>query len=200
MDDDREDESAHSVDRIVSALRALLGRMGVGDLSYRSVAKEAGLSTGTVAYYFESRAALLEAALDRHHDRVANIVRPLLLGEGRNAGEHARALTHYAFANQADIRLRLAAWTESWSLPRGRLTIVAALLSRVAAIPWSTGWTERDKRILVQGVVYAVQHFAALSDTELSRMVGEDDPALARAAVVEAIGRLTERLTGQGEA
>jgi len=84
----------------------LLAESGVHQLGYRSIAREVGLSPGTVAYYFSSRDELLEAVLERHHERFATLAEPLLRMPPELVHESLgglRGLVRLAF-----IRVRLA--------------------------------------------------------------------------------------------
>tara|TARA_B100001750_G_scaffold237761_1_gene243366 strand:+ start:3926 stop:4534 length:609 start_codon:yes stop_codon:yes gene_type:complete len=183
----------HAIDRILDAVRSLRAG-GDSALSYRTIARKAGLSSGTVSYYFASRAALLEAALDRHHARVAELLSPFLDKAGLGPGPLARRLTKYAFANQGDIRLRLSAWVESWSLPATRRANVDQVLRRIGERFPLDRWTKEEQRVIVQSLGWGAQRFAALTDEELCIYVGVDDPAEAQRIVVETMGKLAEAL------
>lgn len=154
------------------------------------------MSPGTLTYYFESKDTLLEAALDRYHRRVGRVVR--LIGD---ASAHAdmRAvatdLVRYAFANRTDIRLQVSTWVHRWSLPRARLMLVTKTLERAANRPWPSEWSERERRVVIQLCAFGVQHFAALSDDDLTALVGEPDAATAREQVTAVVGRVIEMLT-----
>lgn len=56
-------ERRGSRERILRATFALIGREGVGALSNRSIAAEAGVSLGTLTYHFPSQAELLRECL-----------------------------------------------------------------------------------------------------------------------------------------
>ncbi|MEM9068273.1 MAG: TetR/AcrR family transcriptional regulator [Myxococcota bacterium] len=189
-------QESHPVDRIVGAVHSLLVSGGARAVSYRSVAKQAGLSAGTVTYYFASRARLLEAALDRYHDRVDATVRALVSGPRFKPSTCARELTRYVFQNRSDVRLRLASLLDGWGLPIQRRVFANRLLAKVSHYEWREDWTEEEKRIVIQGLVYAAQLFAALSAEDLEAIVGVDDYEEASDLVIETIGKLTEHLVG----
>ena len=188
------DDSPHAIDRILDAVRSLRTGVGDGSLSYRTIARRAGLSSGTVSYYFTSRAALLEAALDRHHARVAEMLLLFLDQVTPSAGTMARQLAKYSFSNQSDIRLRLAAWVESWSLPTERRANVDHWLRRIAERFPLEHWTSAEQRVIVQGLSWATQRFAALSDDELCMYVGVEDRDEAERIVIETMGKIAQAI------
>ncbi len=186
-------DAKHAVDRILDAVRTLLDESGIHSLTYREVAKTAGMSAGTVAYYFSSRGALREAALERHHDRVQEILQPLLDAKRTPVVEDGpsvvKMMVHYAFQNRSEIRLRLATWAAAWMLPAARREQVDGLLSRIAGIEWSADWSVEERRIVTRCMVFGAQHLAALNDEDLFRLVGTDDRTVAVTRVADALSR-----------
>lgn len=63
-------------ERILDAVIAVLSRGGIAAVSMRAVAKEAGVALGLVNYYFDSKTALIGAALRRIGDDDALLVAP----------------------------------------------------------------------------------------------------------------------------
>ncbi len=187
-------DDKHPVDRILEAVRSMRAGSGDANLSYRTIAKRAGLSSGTVSYYFTSKAALLEAALDPYHGGLAELLRPWLRRGAPNPGSMSRRLVRYLFRNGDDVRLRLAAWVESWGLPEDRLADVDRWLTLVGDAPWMAQWSRNEKRVVIQSLVWAAQRFAALSEHERSVIVGVDDPAEAEAIVTETLAKLADAL------
>jgi len=184
----------HPVDRILDAVRAMRAGADGSNLSYRTIAKRAGLSSGTVSYYFSSKASLLEAALDRFHSGLSELLRPWLRQRAPNPGAMARRMVGYLFHNEDDVRLRLAAWVEAWGLPEERLAAVDRWLTLIGDAPWMSRWSPTEKRVIVQGLVWASQRFTALPEHERCVIVGVDDPEEAKAIVIETFGRLAEAL------
>lgn len=98
--------------RIAEAAITVLGRHGSRGLTHRAVDSTAGLSTGSTSYYFRSRAALLEAAVQRLEqldvaalepaddedtdDLLARVVADALQGAGR-----VRTLARYELVLEA---------------------------------------------------------------------------------------------------
>lgn len=66
--------SAASVDAILEATVQVLLRVGKERLTTTRVAARAGVSVGTLYQYFPNKSALLQAALKRHLDEVADAV------------------------------------------------------------------------------------------------------------------------------
>lgn len=187
-------DDKHPVDRILDAVRSMRAGSGDSNLSYRTIAKRAGLSSGTVSYYFSSKASLLEAALDRFHGGITELLRPWLRMRSPNPGKMSRRMMRYLFLHEDDVRLRLAAWVETWGLPEERLAAVDRWLTLVTDAPWMNQWSTTEKRVVIQGLVWAAQRYAALSEHERGVIVGVDDPDEAKAIVIETMGKLAEAL------
>jgi AcrR family transcriptional regulator len=62
-------------DRIIDAAHELVDAEGRGALSFRKVAKRAGVSVGTVQYYYASMEQLLDALTDPWHDGLDRLLR-----------------------------------------------------------------------------------------------------------------------------
>src|SRR4051794_825808 len=105
----RETDPAETVERIVAATHAVLDREGLEAISLRKVAREAGMSAGTVSYYFTSADALWEACLSAHYERVdAFALRYFAeLESERPAHETLRAAVRDAFYFALDERTML---------------------------------------------------------------------------------------------
>jgi AcrR family transcriptional regulator len=67
------------VERIVDAGLAVLLRDGYDAFSTNRVAAEAGISPGSLYQYFPDKAAIVDAVIERHWDRVADQVASALL-------------------------------------------------------------------------------------------------------------------------
>ena len=91
--------SVASVDAILKATIQVLLRVGKERLTTTNVAFRAGVSVGTLYQYFPNKRALLQAALKRHLNEVAEAVELVCLEqEGRTLPQMARALID-AFLN-----------------------------------------------------------------------------------------------------
>jgi AcrR family transcriptional regulator len=56
---------SHATERLVAAAVACIGRDGIDAVTTRAIAREAGMNIAAVNYYFASKDALLEIALER---------------------------------------------------------------------------------------------------------------------------------------
>jgi len=110
-----------------AAWRCVAAR-GIEGTTVRAVAREAGCSTGSIAHYFESKDALLLAAL-QHSFRV----RGRLEGAGAAGIESIRALLCDVLPVDRERRERWALWLAFWGQARGDARISAELLGRYGA-------------------------------------------------------------------
>ena len=75
----RRDDVADKPDRqarILQAVIDLLARHGIGGVSMRAVAREAGVALGLVSYHYEDKASLIRAALHRVEEQDLALVQP----------------------------------------------------------------------------------------------------------------------------
>lgn len=92
-------------DRILRAVLDLIAEHGIGALSHRQIAAEAGVSLGTLSYHFPDRVGLLRESLRLFaSDEVARIE---TVGRGLRSGEHGLddlgGLVVQAMAGAADV-------------------------------------------------------------------------------------------------
>jgi DNA-binding transcriptional regulator YbjK len=73
----RQARGQERVEQILRATLAVIGRGGVGAVTHRSVAEEAGVPLGSLTYYFASKQELLREALRLHVDQDAGRLRAL---------------------------------------------------------------------------------------------------------------------------
>lgn len=191
---------------IVSASHAILAVDGASALSFRRVSKEAGVSVGTIAYYFPDRAALVEACLDAHHAWIAVEVQRLLTmhDEGTPleavAAEAVRTAYRAMVADRETLRLRRIRALEAGELaePR-RVHSLGPALDAVTALWVGRGASAVDARLTCQSMIFLVTRFALLSEDEVCELTGHDDLSAARqaveahllASVSEQVARLT---------
>ncbi len=99
-------------ERILDATLAVLGRDGVAGVSMRAVAREAGVAVGLANYYFDSKTALISAALRRIGEQDLELVRPT---DGADAVDHLRRSLRRAvdpdFLAPDYLSLRLQLWS-----------------------------------------------------------------------------------------
>lgn len=98
--------------RILDATLRLLARDGIAGVTMRAVAREADVALGLTNYYFDSKHALICAALRRTGEHDANMV---VRAEGRDPVEHLRQALRRAvdpaFLEPGYLSLRLQLWS-----------------------------------------------------------------------------------------
>lgn len=57
-------------DSVVDAVSRVIARIGIDSSTIRSIAKEAGVSTGNLAHYFKNKDDILTSALKRSHQKI----------------------------------------------------------------------------------------------------------------------------------
>lgn len=92
-------------DRILRAVLDLIAGQGIGALSHRQIAGEAGVSLGTLSYHFPDRVGLLRESLRLFASE--EVARIETVGRGLRAGEHGLedlgGLVAQAMAGAADV-------------------------------------------------------------------------------------------------
>jgi AcrR family transcriptional regulator len=78
--------STETVDQILSATSALLGRTGVGELTTSRIAAEAGLSVGALYRFFPDKQAILDAIAVRHMETFRSAMAAALARSALSAG------------------------------------------------------------------------------------------------------------------
>lgn len=105
-------------DRILRATLRLIGEQGVGAVTNRAVAKEAGVSLGSLTYHFPSQADLLRESLnqfvDEEIERISYHVRRLRdsgLAPDALADEVEKAIVGFSYGPEeiANLELQLQA-------------------------------------------------------------------------------------------
>lgn len=177
----RDDHPATIVDRIVASASVQLRSCGVGDLRIRAVAKGAGVSPGTVTYYFPTTRELLEAVLtgfqraawevfNRRVDVESGSVDPALVEE----------LFELCCGWREEVRARLYLLSVSGEVSgdnwKGSL---APLLDALEAM----GGTAM--RLRGHAFVWLVMRYAIHTDDELLAITGCGSGEAARAAILE---------------
>jgi len=107
--------SAASVDAILEATIQVLLHVGKERLTTTRVALRAGVSVGTLYQYFPNKSALLQAALKRHLDEVAEAVELVCQDqEGRKLRQMVTALiTAFLQAKMRDAKTSAALYSVS---------------------------------------------------------------------------------------
>jgi AcrR family transcriptional regulator len=107
--------STASVEAILHATIQVLLRVGKERLTTTRVAFRAGVSVGTLYQYFPNKSALLQAALKRHLDAVANDVeRNCREQQGKSLEQMGTALvTSFLQAKMSDVKTSVALYSVS---------------------------------------------------------------------------------------
>lgn len=184
--------STHSVDRIRAAIDEILATVGADGLTFRSVASQSGLSVGSVAYYFESRNALLQFALEPHHRQVASSMGPTGNIEQPMAIQLGRALTEFAFVNRDEVRTQLLCFVEAWDITT--LPHLRAGLDAAARIEGGSEHDASDRKCEALLLALGLQHIAAMQPDQLADVLGLEDDRAAAARVVAAVVRIARQL------
>ncbi|MEM7338735.1 MAG: TetR family transcriptional regulator [Actinomycetota bacterium] len=105
-------EESSTVDRIVDAVLAVLARDGMAGVSMRAVAREAEVAVGLAHYHFDSKTALVAAALQRVGEADVELVSP---ADGLSAPdqlrEHLERAFDPSFLAPTYLSLRLQLWS-----------------------------------------------------------------------------------------
>lgn len=100
-------------DRILDATLSVLAHSGVAGVSFRAVAREAGVATGLAGYYFENKSGLIAASLKRIGEQDLLLVAPA--PDGTDPKQHLRDCIHRAvdpeFLASDYLSLRLQLWS-----------------------------------------------------------------------------------------
>lgn len=195
-------DSGETIDRILAAARTvLLDEEGIHlERPMRRIAEVAGVSLGTVQYYFPSRDQLLEVCLDEYYVRLEALAGRLAAEapsgvEGREPYARGAAIALYRFARAERPTLRLRAWINArhGALPPHRAQHVrdASLDLTGALLAGALGIREVDARLAVQTMTFVVMQYALLDEDSLQRIVGRDaSPSAVEAHVADVAIRL----------
>jgi AcrR family transcriptional regulator len=128
--------SAASVDAILQATIQVLLALGKERLTTTRVALRAGVSVGTLYQYFPNKSALLQAALKRHLDEVAEAVERVCREQKGNTLEHmATALiTAFLEAKMKDAKTSVALYSVSSDVDGARIVQQMGLRTNKAIV------------------------------------------------------------------
>ncbi len=102
----RQARGQEKAEQILLATLAIIGRGGVGAVTYRSVAQEARVPLGSLTYYFGSKQELLREALRLHVAEDTSRLRTLaaqLIAQGASGGEVVEAFASMLDDGHPDI-------------------------------------------------------------------------------------------------
>jgi AcrR family transcriptional regulator len=177
-------DSEETWNRIIDAARQALtsDESGGIDISVRQVALTAGVSLGTIHYYFPTKESLLEACLDAYYVGLRELAGELAERIGQSTRETAREVLDdcvrrvYRFALSERSRLKLRAATNT---QRGHLHPFRDEHVRGPYLDWFTPILVRlvdvdagEVRMAFQTMSFVVMHYVLLCDAELEQIVG----------------------------
>jgi len=104
-------KGAHRKALIIDAALTIVGRDGLGQLSMRSLAAEAGVPLGAIGYYFENKRALILETFDAHSRRELERVIGAIASMGRAASPQklAEVLIDFVLDGLRNTQWRLVA-------------------------------------------------------------------------------------------
>lgn len=146
--------------QILDAALLIIGRDGLGGLTMRSLAAEAGIPLGALSYYFANKDELVLQAFEAHSQReLRRVMRSVAsIGTAGSAADLADALADFAIEGLAEAQLDLVAEYEyvleasrrpelaraSNALRQALQTLLAEVLTRLGSDD-----PETDARIIV---------------------------------------------------
>ncbi|MEZ4369167.1 MAG: TetR/AcrR family transcriptional regulator [Polyangiaceae bacterium] len=165
-------DPAATQEAILSAAMSIVGESGPTALSLRGVARKAGLSTGTVSYYFSSLDALCEACLDGHYDRMRALAQKhmLRLADATPAqvtADAARELYRFGIAERPILLLQLSRLAEHGGHTDQRRDNHHRNMMRNVATSVGT-----DTWLKIQSLVFAAARYVCLSEEDLLLFTG----------------------------
>src|SRR5215468_9906844 len=99
-----QERSRATVDALIEATARILVREGFEKASTNRIAREAGVSIGSLYQYYPSKEALVAAVIDRHNQQRMQVVRDAL--RSRDGADRGAAAGDAAHVAQADARAR----------------------------------------------------------------------------------------------
>lgn len=192
----------HTLEKILRAATTLLVEAGERDLSLRKVAQHAGVSVGTLTYYFKNKQTLIEATLDALHDRQTRVLTQSLaeLAAGATLIEQVEKVVRdfyaYHISNRDLLRLRMASMFDRDGLPTQRRRDVLLPVLRYAGeyAQAQHGMPALEARFTTQLIIYAVARFAVISPEELMELTGASTLDEAERATEEYLVSMARRL------
>lgn len=139
--------------KIVEAAYSILANLGLTDLSMRSVAKAAGVTTGMVTHWFASRDALLEAAIEMAAEREERRAR-MVTEQGADLAASLAAFLPLDTERADEVRV----WIGFWAASVGNQKLLASHRRRYQV--WARELTKAGRVADVQ----AAQRLIAIVD------------------------------------
>lgn len=176
-------DSAKTYDAIVAAARTLLfteSDESTAEMPMRRIAALAGVSYGTLSYYFPTKEDLLERCLDAHYERLSALVQDLFTranGAARDPVgfvEHAaRQFYRFALEDRAEMLLRNATNAKRGTSEYGRVDLLGHYLDGGATVlALLTESSEAQARLAIHSVMTLIVRYVTLSDADLVAILG----------------------------
>jgi AcrR family transcriptional regulator len=171
--------------RIVAAAREELvdDEQGGIDVSVRSVATNAGVSLGTIHYYFPTKGSLLEACLDAYYEalgkvaaEVATRIQSATRETAKEAiGEGVRSIYRFELSERARLRLRATNNAHRGRLhPDRHLHVRGPYLDTFTALLAPLVDADAEEiRLTFQTLTFSVMQYVLLSDEEIVQIAGK---------------------------
>lgn len=188
--------SSPAMERITSAACRAFAERGVAATRVADIAREAGVSSAIVHYYFRSKDQVLLAALRWVSGRQAEHERAILAGEPDHMAR-VRTLVEMAVPRRQVLRDEYRLWLEMYLVGRHQ----PALLQECAVL--SDRWRTFIERIIAEGTAAGVFHPVAPAAEIAHRLVNLFDGVGFRLVVdysttpYELAGRLTRRFVAE---
>ncbi|MDC3959486.1 TetR/AcrR family transcriptional regulator [Polyangium jinanense] len=194
--------SEETWNRIVAAARHELVETDDGevDVAVRQVATRAGVSLGTIHYYFPTKESLLEACLDTYYERLGALVVELAAlatqTDPRTLIEQAaRRIYCFAVAERQSLKLRARLNAELGRLePQRARHVRGPMLDGFASLIANMGGLDvAEARLTIQTMTGLIMHLALLADADLEQIAGAGGEA-GRRIVEDHVARVALRL------
>ncbi len=177
--------SEATVEGIVDAALRVVHQHGPAAVSVRTVAREAGLATGTVTYHFKNREELIERCFDRYYDEFRKLQQQFLqrfaaIKEPRAlASECVRTLFRWAAQNPVLHRLRLQTTLTLGGRDERRFagTIYPALQMGARLLSPRVGRPEAHLRLFLLTFSNSIARTVSESERELRQVTGAETHA-----------------------
>ncbi len=192
----QESRTSPAMERITSAACRAFAERGVAATRVADIAREAGVSSAIIHYYFRSKDQVLLAALRWVSGRQAEQERVILAGEPDHMAR-VRTLVEMAVPRRQVLRDEYRLWLEMYLVGRHQ----PALLQECAVL--SDRWRTFIERIIVEGTAAGIFHPVAPAAEIAHRLVNLFDGFGFRLVVdysttpYELAGRLTRRFVAE---
>ncbi len=174
-------DSAQTYDGIIRAALSLLEEHGdAAEVGMRAISQRAGVSTGTIRYYFLTKEELFEACLDEFHGRVGGLTLELAtrIGAGVEGAALIRWAARRAYRFMLDephlVGLRMISTARRGELhPRRQSEVLSAQIGALAdLLAPHVGLTPIETRLAVLSLNSVCVRLARLTDAELVALIG----------------------------